>query len=65
MWRRSSTVSAGIAKMESSSGVEPQGKRIVLGGPRRLSPLPKPLPMRRVVLWSVLLAGVLVVAGEQ
>jgi hypothetical protein len=43
--------------------VEPQGKRIVLGGPRRLSPLPVPLPMRRIVLWSILVAGVLVVAA--
>ena len=42
--------------------VMPQGSRMVLGGPQRLSPLPKPLPMRRIVLWSVLLAGVLVVA---
>ncbi len=42
--------------------VTPQGSRMVLGGPQRLSPLPKPLPMRRIVLWSVLLAGVLVVA---
>jgi hypothetical protein len=43
--------------------VEPQGKRIVLGGPRRLSPLPVPLPMRRIVLWLILVAGVLVVAA--
>jgi hypothetical protein len=42
--------------------VMPQGPRMVLGGPQRLLPLPKPLPMRRIVLWSVLLAGVLVVA---
>jgi hypothetical protein len=42
--------------------VMPQKNQIVLGGPQRLSPLPKPLPMRRVVLRSVLLAGVLVVA---
>jgi hypothetical protein len=42
--------------------VMPQGKRIVLGGPRRLSPLPAPLPVRRLVLWSILVAGVLVVA---
>jgi len=41
----------------------PQGSPLVLGGPQRLSPLPKPLPMRRIVLWSVLLAGVLVVAA--
>ena len=43
--------------------VTPQGTRIVLGGPQRLLPLPKPLPMRRIVLWSILVAGVLVVAG--
>ena len=42
--------------------VMPQRNRIVLGGPQRLSPLPTPLPLRRIVLWSVLLAGVLVVA---
>ena len=42
--------------------VMPQGTLMVLGGPQRLLPLPKPLPMRRIVLWSVLLAGVLVVA---
>jgi hypothetical protein len=43
--------------------VTPQGSRMVLGGPQRLAPGPKPLPMRRIVLWSVLLAGVLVVAA--
>ena len=37
--------------------------QMVLGGPQCLLPLPKPLPMRRIVLWSVLLIGVLVVAG--
>jgi hypothetical protein len=42
--------------------VVPRGQRIVLGGPRRLTPLPAPLPMRRIVLWSILVAGVLVVA---
>jgi len=42
--------------------VAPQGARLVLGGPQRLSPPPKPLPMRRIMLWSILLAGVLVVA---
>ena len=42
--------------------VMPEGKRIVLGGPQRLSPLPKPLPLRQIMLWSVLVAGVLVVA---
>ncbi len=43
--------------------VTPQGAQLVLGGPQRLSPVPKPLPVRRIVLWSVLLAGVLIVAG--
>lgn len=43
--------------------VIPQGKRFVLGGTQRLSPVPKPLPMRQILLWSVLLAGVMVVAG--
>ncbi len=42
--------------------VMPQGAQLVLGGSQRLSPVPQPLPMRRIVLWSVLLAGVLVVA---
>ena len=42
--------------------VMPQGSLTVLGGPQRLFPPSKPLPMRRIVLWSVLLAGVLVVA---
>ena len=42
--------------------VVPRGERVVLGGPRRLSPLPAPLPIRRIVLWSILVAGVLVVA---
>jgi hypothetical protein len=43
--------------------VTPRGERIVLGGPGRLSPLPEPLPLRRIVLWSILVAGVLVVAA--
>ena len=43
--------------------VMPQGTRIVLGGPQRLYPPPKPLPMRQIVLWSVLVSGVLVVAA--
>ena len=43
--------------------VTPQSTWMVLGGPQRLSPPPKPLPMRRILLWSVLLAGVLVVAA--
>ncbi len=42
---------------------EPHGARIVLGGSQRLMPPPKPLPLRRIMLWSVLVAGVLVVAG--
>jgi len=43
--------------------VTPEREKIVLGGPRRLSPEPQPLPKRRIVLWSVLLLGVLVVAA--
>ena len=42
--------------------VAPAGAPMVLGGPQRLAPAPKPLPKRLMVLWSVLLAGVLVVA---
>ena len=42
--------------------VTPAGAPMVLGGPQRLAPPPKPLPKRLMVLWSVLLAGVLVVA---
>ena len=42
--------------------VQPAGQRFTLGGPRRLVPPPKPLPMRRIMLWSILLAGVLIVA---
>jgi hypothetical protein len=43
--------------------VKPQGNRIVLGGVRRLAPPPKPLPLRRIILWSILVAGVLVVGA--
>jgi hypothetical protein len=43
--------------------VTPEKAKIVLGGPRRLSPEPQPLPTRRIVLWSILLLGVLVVAA--
>jgi hypothetical protein len=43
--------------------VKPKGKRIVLGGVQRLSPPPKPLPLRRIILWSILVAGVLVVGA--
>ncbi len=43
--------------------VRPMGNRIVLGGAPRLAPQPKPLPMRRIVLWSILVAGVLIMAG--
>ena len=42
--------------------VKPVGGRIVLGGAERLKPLPKPLPTRRIVLWSILVAGVLILA---
>jgi len=55
----------GIGK-QRSNGLErwmaPAGAPIVLGGPQRLVPPPKPLPKRLMVLWSVLLVGVLVVA---
>lgn len=43
--------------------VTPEKAKIVLGGPQRLSPEPQPLPTRRIVLWSILLIGVLVVAA--
>jgi len=49
-------------KHELARWVRPQGDQITLGGPQRLSPQPKPLPMRRIVLWSILVAGVLIVA---
>lgn len=42
--------------------LETTGPRFTLGGPQRLVPPPKALPMRRIVLWSILLGGVLVVA---
>ena len=48
---------------EFEDWVTPELGQMVLGGPQRLAPPPKPLPMRRIVLWSVLLAGVLVVAA--
>lgn len=43
--------------------VAPQGLPITLGGPQRRLPLPGPLPLRRIMLWSVLVAGVLIVAA--
>jgi hypothetical protein len=43
--------------------VTPETAKVVLGGSRRLSPEPQPLPTRRIVLWSILLLGVLVVAA--
>jgi hypothetical protein len=49
-------------KNELARWVKPRREQIVLGGPDRLSPQPKPLPIRRIVLWSILVAGVLVVA---
>ena len=55
----------GIGKQRPDSlerWVAQAGTPIVLGGPQRLTPGPKPLPKRLIVLWSVLLAGVLVVA---
>lgn len=41
----------------------PQAAPFELGGAQRLTPPPKPLPTRRVILWSVLLAGVFIVAA--
>jgi len=49
-------------KQELARWVRPQREQITLGGPQRLSPQPKPLPVRRIVLWSILVAGVLIVA---
>lgn len=49
-------------KQEIARWVRPQREQITLGGPQRLSPQPKPLPVRRIVLWSILVAGVLIVA---
>jgi hypothetical protein len=43
--------------------VFPQGAAFELGGVQRLAPPSPPLPTRRIVLWSVLLAGVLIVAA--
>lgn len=43
--------------------VRPAGPPVVLGGPEQLAPQPKPLPTRRIVLWSILLGGVIVVAA--
>ena len=39
------------------------GPPMLLGGLQRLAPPPQPLPKRRIILWSILLAGVLVVAA--
>lgn len=43
--------------------VFPQGAAFELGGGRRLVPPAPPLPTRRIVLWSILLGGVLIVAA--
>lgn len=43
--------------------VFPQGAAFELGGVQRLAPQSQPLPTRRIVLWSVLLAGVFIVAA--
>jgi hypothetical protein len=43
--------------------VFPQGPPFVLGGVKRLAPQARPVPTRRIVLWSILLAGVLIVAA--
>lgn len=39
------------------------GERVVLGGAERLEPGPYPVPWRKLVLWSVLVGGVLLLAG--
>ena len=39
------------------------GERVVLGGEDRLRLGPRPIPWRTVVLWSVLVGGVLLLAG--
>ena len=39
------------------------GERVVLGGEDRLEPGPYPVPWRKLVLWSVLVGGVLLLAG--
>ena len=39
------------------------GERMVLGGEDRLKPGPPPVPWRKLVLWSVLVGGVLLLAG--
>jgi hypothetical protein len=39
------------------------GERVVLGGEDRLEPGPHPVPWRKLVLWSVLVGGVLLLAG--
>jgi len=57
---------AGIGKQRTNGlerWVQPAGPPVVLGGPQRLAPSPKTLPTRLIVLWSILLAGVLVVAA--
>lgn len=39
------------------------GERMVLGGEDRLQPGSRPVPWRKLVLWSVLIGGVLLLAG--
>jgi hypothetical protein len=39
------------------------GPMFELGGPQKLIPPSEPLPLRRILLWSLLVAGVLVVAA--
>ncbi|MGD8703492.1 MAG: DUF3999 family protein, partial [Desulfosarcina sp.] len=56
----------GIGRQQENSlerWVVPERSPIILGGPQRLSLSPQPLPTRRILLWSILLAGVLVVAA--
>jgi hypothetical protein len=63
---RVATLFDGISRQRDNGlerWVRPQGRHFVLGGPQRLLPLVKPLPMRRILLWSMLIAGVMVVAG--
>ncbi len=52
---------------QKNNGIHPMavavGERIVLGGEDRLEPGPYPVPWRKLVLWSVLVGGVLLLAG--
>ncbi|BAV33653.1 hypothetical protein SCL_1342 [Sulfuricaulis limicola] len=52
---------------QQNNGIHPMavavGERVVLGGADRLEPGPYPVPWRKLVLWSVLVGGVLLLAG--